>query len=189
MKLDDINIINEKLLEKYNGEKLKVDIEMISEQEGFLDAIFILLKNNIKLCDDFNTKYEIGIDNLSEFLVIRHGEMINKIYYQTGNTSDSTDNENIVLPLGSIVRLSDGEEALIIGRVNTYDIEGIKQYTDYEGVNYPLGKVDEKVMLFNHEDIIELIFVGCQDEGHMETTNAIKSWLDDNIDTQQYNRN
>ncbi len=186
MKLDDISLINEKLLENYEGKKLKIDIEKVSEQEGFLDALFILLKNNIKLNDDFNTIYEIGIDKLSEFLIIRQEDTVNKIYYQTGNTSRSINNENIVLPLGSIVRLSDGEEALIIGRVNSYDIEGIKKYTDYEGVNYPLGKTDEKVMLFNHEDIIELIFIGCQDEGHMETTNIIKSWLDDNTDIEQH---
>lgn len=32
MKLDDISLINEKLLKNYKGEKLKIDIEKISEQ-------------------------------------------------------------------------------------------------------------------------------------------------------------
>ncbi len=187
MKLIDINEVDEKFIEFFEGKEVYLDVDRIIKQEGYLDIIFIMLKSGIKLTDKYKTDYRVEVDKLSESLVIDSQGLINKVYYQTGTIdAKNIDNNNIVLPLGSVVKLSDGAESMIIGRANSYEIEGIKQYTDYEGIPYPIGHSDDQVMIFNHEDIRELLFVGCQDDGHMTTTSAIKAWLDENKDVPKF---
>lgn len=189
MKIRDINEIDEKFIEFFAGKEIYLDVDRIIKQEGYLDAIFVMLKNEIRLTDKYNTSYRLEIDKLSEALIIDSQGSINKVYYMTGEVDKSKqDNNNIVLPLGSVVKLSDGAESMIIGRANSYEIDGIKQYTDYEGVPYPIGHSDDQVMVFNHENIEDLLFVGCQDDGHMTTTSAIKDWLDNNSDIPKYLR-
>lgn len=120
MKLRDINEIDEKFIDFFKGKEIYLDVDRIIKQEGYLDAIFVMLKSNIKLTDKYNTDYRIEIDNLSESLVIDSQGLINKVYYQTGEVDKrKVDNKNIVLPLGSIVKLTDGAETMIIGRANS----------------------------------------------------------------------
>lgn len=181
MKIRDINEIDEKFIEFFAGKEIYLDVDRIIKQEGYLDAIFVMLKNNIKLKDKYNTDYRLEIDKLSESLIIDSQGLINKVYYITGEVDRTKQgNNNIVLPLGSVVKLFDDTECMIIGRANSYEIEGLRQFTDYEGVPYPIGHSDGQVTIFNHDDIVELLFVGAQDDGHMTTTAAIKDWLDNN---------
>lgn len=70
-----------------------------------------------------------------------------------------------LLPIGSIVRLKEGEKRLMIGGIKQFAVDGNGEEYDYFGVLYPEGHIgDEFQYLFNHEDIEEIIFRGYEDE-------------------------
>lgn len=70
-----------------------------------------------------------------------------------------------LLPIGSIVRLKDGEKKLMIGGIKQQEADGNGREFDYYGVLYPEGHLgDEFQYLFNHEDIDEIVFRGFEDE-------------------------
>lgn len=69
-----------------------------------------------------------------------------------------------MLPIGSIVRLRDGEKRLMIAGIKQTDAAGDNREYDYLGLLYPEGHIgDEFQYLFNHEDIEELLFRGFED--------------------------
>ncbi|BBO00022.1 DUF4176 domain-containing protein [Sporolactobacillus terrae] len=70
-----------------------------------------------------------------------------------------------LLPIGSIVRLEDGDvKLMILNRAPLYNQKGVIGYFDYSACIYPSGKVEEQVYFFNHENIAEIYFEGYRDE-------------------------
>lgn len=65
-----------------------------------------------------------------------------------------------LLPIGSVVLLKGAEKSLMIIGTTQIDDEGTKY--DYISCIFPEGYVNaETFFLFNHEDIVEVKFVGC----------------------------
>ena len=74
-----------------------------------------------------------------------------------------------LLPIGSIVLLRDGEKRLMIIGVMQNDAGGTGNIYDYLGILYPEGHIGEGFQyLFNHEDIVEIIFRGYEDNERKE---------------------
>lgn len=73
-----------------------------------------------------------------------------------------------LLPIGSVVKLQNGEKRLMIFGVKQTDNESGTEY-DYIGVVYPEGNLGPEVQfLFNHENIEEVFFRGYEDEERTE---------------------
>lgn len=65
----------------------------------------------------------------------------------------------VFLPMGSIVRLKESNKKLmIIGRQQKRT--DTNKIFDYLAIFYPIGTIDNNVILFNEEDIDELVFRG-----------------------------
>lgn len=74
-----------------------------------------------------------------------------------------------LLPIGSIVLLRDGEKRLMVIGVMQNDAGGTGNNYDYLGILYPEGHIGEGFQyLFNHEDIVEIIFRGYEDNERKE---------------------
>jgi len=73
-----------------------------------------------------------------------------------------------LLPLGSIVLLENGiKKMMIFGRLQLNEVDG--QTYDYSGCFYPEGLLkNQKVFLFNEEDINTLVFKGFENEEEAE---------------------
>lgn len=70
-----------------------------------------------------------------------------------------------ILPIGSIVRLKNGDiKLMILNRAPLYNQDGVIGYFDYSACMYPTGKVEEQVHFFNRENIEEIYFEGYKDE-------------------------
>ncbi|MBF2380275.1 DUF4176 domain-containing protein [Listeria welshimeri] len=70
-----------------------------------------------------------------------------------------------ILPIGSIVKLYNGDiKLMIINRVPLYNQKGQIGYFDYSGCMYPNGKVEEQVYFFNEENIEQIFYEGYIDE-------------------------
>ena len=69
-----------------------------------------------------------------------------------------------LLPIGSIVRLQNGQKRLMItGVLQSKEDELDKQY-DYLGILYPEGHIGGDFQyLFNHEDLDQIVFRGYED--------------------------
>lgn len=69
-----------------------------------------------------------------------------------------------LLPIGSVVLLKGGKKKLMIYGVKQTDKSSGIEY-DYISVLYPEGNMGEMGQyLFNHSDIDEIFFRGCEDE-------------------------
>ncbi len=65
-----------------------------------------------------------------------------------------------LLPIGSVVMLKEATKSLMIVGVMQKDDDG-REY-DYISVVFPEGYINsETFFLFNHEDIVDVRFVGC----------------------------
>ena len=70
-----------------------------------------------------------------------------------------------ILPIGSVVRLNEGEvKLMIINRAPLHNKDGIIGYFDYSACVYPTGQTDQQAYFFNHEDIEEVYHEGYVDE-------------------------
>ena len=79
-----------------------------------------------------------------------------------------------LLPIGSIVRLHDGEKRLMIIGITQSDASGNGKEYDYLGILYPEGHIgDQFQYLFNQEDIEEVIFRGFEDDERVEFLNKL----------------
>ena len=79
-----------------------------------------------------------------------------------------------LLPIGSIVRLHDGEKRLMIIGIMQSDASGNDKEYDYLGILYPEGHIGDKFQyLFNQEDIEEVIFRGFEDDERIEFLNKL----------------
>ena len=71
---------------------------------------------------------------------------------------------NTLLPIGSVVLLSNGKKRLMIFGIRQTDGVNAELVYDYIGVIYPEGNIGIKSQfLFNHEDIKEVFFRGYED--------------------------
>lgn len=65
-----------------------------------------------------------------------------------------------LLPIGSVVMLKEATKSLMIVGIMQKDDDG-REY-DYISVVFPEGYINsETFFLFNHEDIVDVRFVGC----------------------------
>lgn len=79
-----------------------------------------------------------------------------------------------LLPIGSVVRLHDGEKRLMIIGIMQSDASGNGKEYDYLGILYPEGHIgDQFQYLFNQEDIEEAIFRGFEDDERVEFLNKL----------------
>src|SRR5690625_3134145 len=70
-----------------------------------------------------------------------------------------------ILPIGSVVKLNNGDEKLmIINRAPLYNQNGEIGYLDYSACIYPNDKVADQVYFFNDENIEDVYFKGYIDE-------------------------
>ena len=85
--------------------------------------------------------------------------------------------ENI-LPIGSIVRLNNGQQKLMItSRGALYNNEGTIGYFDYSGCIYPMGQTNQQVFFFNQENISEVLFKGYSDEDEVQYCQIYKEQI------------
>lgn len=83
-----------------------------------------------------------------------------------------------ILPIGSVVRLKDGEKRLMIYGIKQVDQESTDTVYDYLGVLYPEGHIGEEYQyLFNHEDIENIYFRGFMDIEGQEFFNRLDEAL------------
>ena len=82
-----------------------------------------------------------------------------------------------LLPIGSIVRLTDGEKKVMIcGRVVCQGDNN--QIYDYAGCVYPQGIVDSNhLFFFNKDAIAEFFFIGFQDREEMDFRHGVLDQL------------
>lgn len=78
------------------------------------------------------------------------------------------------LPMGSIIRLKESNKKLmIIGRQQKRTDNN--KIFDYLAIFYPIGTVDNNVVLFNEDDIDELVFRGYCDIEEQEFVKFLNS--------------
>ena len=66
-----------------------------------------------------------------------------------------------VLPIGSVIRVKDSTEPLmIVNQCPVTEKDGVQGYFDFGGVTLPVGLIDQRLIFFNKEDIEEVLFVG-----------------------------
>lgn len=65
-----------------------------------------------------------------------------------------------LLPIGSVVMLKEATKSLMIVGTMQKDDEGNK--FDYISLPFPEGYINSEIFfLFNHEDVVDVKFVGC----------------------------
>lgn len=70
-----------------------------------------------------------------------------------------------LLPIGSVVMLKNAKKALMIFGIKQLASERPDEEFDYIGVLYPEGNMGSQFQyLFNHEDIVEVLFTGYETE-------------------------
>ena len=74
------------------------------------------------------------------------------------------------LPLGTVVLLNGGTHRVMIVGYSFVDPEiDARKMFDYIGAFYPEGIFSlEKIMAFNHSDIKEISFIGCNDADYVK---------------------
>ena len=89
------------------------------------------------------------------------------------------------LPIGTIVQLKNAEKKLMITGFVPVDMENEKnEIFDYCGCPYPEGVYTmEEILLFNHDDIYKIFYLGYSDEEEVE----FKKKLDEGMKTIQTN--
>lgn len=84
-----------------------------------------------------------------------------------------------MLPLGSVVYLSEGtEKVMIVGRgVIFQDTETNSEvFTDYMGCLYPTGINPNNTLFFNEENIDKIVFKGLSDEEDERFLEIYEEW-------------
>lgn len=74
------------------------------------------------------------------------------------------------LPIGTVVLLKDAEKKIMITGFGPVDGENDKnEMYDYCGCPYPEGVYTmEEILLFNHDDIYKIFYLGYSDEEEVE---------------------
>ena len=75
------------------------------------------------------------------------------------------ENSEKYLPIGSVVILKDAKKRLMLTGYASIDMAKKDKVYDYNGVMYPEGVImSDQSLLFNHEDIDNVFFLGYRDE-------------------------
>lgn len=84
------------------------------------------------------------------------------------------------LPIGTVVLLKDGKKRIMITGFCCYgDKEENKKIFDYSGCIYPEGVISSnKVLLFNHDQIAQIYYLGYADEEEKKFKEKLKSVID-----------
>lgn len=91
----------------------------------------------------------------------------------------------MLLPLGSIVKMKEGKEKLmIICRLPLFNNSGTIGYFDYSACLYPFGQADQNMIFFNEEDIDQVLFTGYKDKDEEK----FQKIVDESMDTINYPR-
>ena len=78
------------------------------------------------------------------------------------------------LPIGTVVLLKGGRKRIVIVRFLVISKEDKKMY-DYGGVLYPEGFISsDRTILFNHDQIDKVYYVGLEDEEHKDFMNLLE---------------
>lgn len=89
--------------------------------------------------------------------------------------------------IGSVVKLKNIEKrVMIVGHLQR-EKEGNKAW-DYAGVIFPIGVIDpDKMLLFNHETIERLYFIGLQDDESIDYMRSVFEYInsDDNMENKE----
>ena len=88
-----------------------------------------------------------------------------------------------LLPIGSIVLLNDSNKKLMItGRLQKEVSDKNQTQWDYSACLYPQGNLSpESTLLFNHEQIERVYFIGFQDIEELEYNQKISEYFNTNI--------
>ena len=87
----------------------------------------------------------------------------------------------MLLPLGSIVYLADGnQKVVIIGCGMIVNQEGTDVVFDYTGSVFPDGLNPEEIYYFNKEDVDEVIFEGYRNDEEERYVKLYLQWLEEN---------
>jgi hypothetical protein len=83
------------------------------------------------------------------------------------------------LPIGTVIFLKNlFQKVMVVGRVQ-YDAGNPGIIYDYSGVYYPQGLIDpKKNLLFQHTDIIEVVYPGYTDEEEKLLDKRMKEYLE-----------
>lgn len=83
------------------------------------------------------------------------------------------------LPIGTIVQLENGKKKLMItGFVPTDTENGKNERYDYCGCPYPEGVYTmDEILLFNHDDIYKIFYLGYSDEEEIEFKKKLNEGL------------
>ena len=74
-----------------------------------------------------------------------------------------------LLPLGSVVRLKDQTELIIIGRGSLVEQNQEHVYFEYTSVPVPTGyQQADQLYFFNHSDIREIVFTGYKNDAELD---------------------
>ena len=86
-----------------------------------------------------------------------------------------------LLPIGSVVRLKDGEKKLMIMGIKQSNMDENGKEYDYIGVFYPEGHLGTEFQyLFNHDDVDEIFFRGFEDPERVEFITKLSNLYQEN---------
>lgn len=79
-----------------------------------------------------------------------------------------------LLPIGSVVMLKNAKKPLMIFGIKQLASEKPDEEFDYIGVLYPEGNMGSQFQyLFNHEDIVDVLFTGYETEERKQFLNEL----------------
>lgn len=85
------------------------------------------------------------------------------------------------LPVGSVVLLKDGTKRVMINGFCTMDAKNPEKIYDYSGVLFPEGSLSsDQALLFDHEQIVRIDYLGLQDEEEKEFKTQLKQLMTQN---------
>ena len=86
-------------------------------------------------------------------------------------------NEEKYLPVGTVCSLVNSKKKLVV--TGFYVIEQTSnKIFDYSGCIYPEGIIDpQKVILFNHDQIVEILHMGYKNEEEKEFKDKLKQYI------------
>ena len=86
-----------------------------------------------------------------------------------------------ILPIGSLVYLTEGNQKLmILSRGVFVDKGGEKILFDYSASLYPQGLNPDQIYYFNQEDIDKVIYEGYSDHDELRFVELYREWLETN---------
>ena len=85
--------------------------------------------------------------------------------------------EEKYLPVGTVCSLENSKKKIVI--VGFYVTEQTSDKTfDYSGCLYPEGIIDpQKVILFNHDQITEILYMGYKNEEEIEFKDKLRHYI------------